>query len=591
MTKFRRNKCIEATAGSGKTTLMVNELKSLLIDHNVAPESCLAITFTDKAANEMVTRLRSVLLDSGLSMPFKTVNRMNIETIHSFCNRILKKHALLINQSPHYTIFSSIELKRRLEHHAAMLWSQSVHSPPEWLIECLATWSLDQWTAMLISAYHNRDTISYWFENGYYNLDLPDDIDASLTTHYKAKCQAFKVSFNHFLRLIEADKKDDNWLDHDDILFKTLQLLSNVDWLRHELQSQLQHIFVDEFQDTSPVQWKIVHLLCHDENPFESTKLWVVGDRCQAIYGFRGADDALMEMVINTNHNQLEHVKNTNNYRSNPAIITFINQLFRRLFADQNTPFLEMVPKKEPDPATGIECSISDSLSDELAGITNYIHQMKSAFNLTDIAILVRKNYDIQIIKAHLETSGIPVKVNKGAGLCELDSIQGLICFLKGLLNTDDDLAWYGIARDILKIADEQLSTMLHQDESLYKCLCQTHSIVQQWMSRIQSGNAQGELKALSWSLPIIQTDSDQKAAAYFLAEFNRQWDVVDGNNVALLSWLEACIKQPKMMGIENESSEDAVQIMTCMLQRGWSFQLLLFRLCSLNLIWVQRIH
>ena len=66
MTKFRRNKCIEATAGSGKTTLMVNELKSLLIDHNVAPESCLAITFTDKAANEMVTRLRSVLLDSGL---------------------------------------------------------------------------------------------------------------------------------------------------------------------------------------------------------------------------------------------------------------------------------------------------------------------------------------------------------------------------------------------------------------------------------------------------------------------------------------------------------------------------------------------
>ena len=72
----------------GKTTLMVNELKSLLIDHNVAPESCLAITFTDKAANEMVTRLRSVLLDSGLSMPFKTVNRMNIETIHSFCNRI-----------------------------------------------------------------------------------------------------------------------------------------------------------------------------------------------------------------------------------------------------------------------------------------------------------------------------------------------------------------------------------------------------------------------------------------------------------------------------------------------------------------------
>ena len=153
-------------------------------------------------------------------------------------------------------------------------------------------------------------------------------------------CNALHKAITEFFTLINKDKITNDWLDYDDILTKTFQLFANTDWLRDQYQEQFRYIFVDEFQDTSPIQWQIVKQLCGDSNPFESNKLWLVGDRCQAIYGFRGADDTLMQMVIETNHNNLKHHKNTNNYRSHPIIVNFINQLFERLFADQNETFL-----------------------------------------------------------------------------------------------------------------------------------------------------------------------------------------------------------------------------------------------------------
>ena len=280
----KKSRCIEATAGSGKTTLMVNELMELIIEQNVSPETCLAITFTEKAASEMNARLVSKLKNINYSNPLSIIKRINIETIHSFCNRLLKRHSLTINMSPHYDILSGLELKQRLEHHAATVWQGASKQPPDWLIECLSTWSLDQWTSMLINAYHNRDTIQYWFENGFYVLEKPLTENQNFEKLYHQKCQAFQTSFSEFIKVVDHDKLTSNWIDHDDILYKTYQLLTNVEWIRYELQDQLKHIFVDEFQDTSPIQWKIVNLLCGEKNPYESKKLVVVGDRCQDLW-------------------------------------------------------------------------------------------------------------------------------------------------------------------------------------------------------------------------------------------------------------------------------------------------------------------
>ena len=121
------------------------------------------------------------------------------------------------------------------------------------------------------------------------------------------------------------------------------------------------HVFVDEFQDTSPIQWAIINQLCSDTDPFKEGKLWIVGDKCQAIYSFRGADDALMSMTVDTKHPQLSHVKNTNNYRSHPILIDWINALFERLFNDQSQTFLPMDPVKETDESASVAASVTQN--------------------------------------------------------------------------------------------------------------------------------------------------------------------------------------------------------------------------------------
>ena len=169
---------------------------------------------------------------------------------------------------------------------------------------------MDQLRQVCFKAYDNRDTIGYWLEQGFYNID--DDLlenAAGFKSMYDDASNALQQMITAFFNAIDEDKIQEDWLDHDDMLFKAYQLLSHVDWLRQQYQDQFAHIFVDEFQDTSPIQWKIVTLLCGDSDPYEHKKLWVVGDRCQAIYGFRGADEALMQMVIDTDHPQLEHQK------------------------------------------------------------------------------------------------------------------------------------------------------------------------------------------------------------------------------------------------------------------------------------------
>ncbi|MEK9727786.1 MAG: UvrD-helicase domain-containing protein [Candidatus Margulisiibacteriota bacterium] len=573
MTQSIKNKarCIEATAGSGKTTLMVNELCSLITEQKVSPESCLAITFTEKAASEMKIRLVSQLNKIKVHNPLRLVKRMNIETIHSFCNRLLKRHCLNINLSPHYEIISGIELNQRLKHHIANLWQSGASQPEDWLVDCLSTWSLDQWSKMLISAYHHRDTIEYWFNNGFHGQAKSIEDHQQFQKFYHQKCISFQMAYKEFTANVNQDKTDLNWIDHDDILFKTYQLLSNVDWLRHDLQDQLNHIFVDEFQDTSPIQWKIVNLLCGENDPYSTQKLVVVGDRCQAIYGFRGADDALMEMVINTSHPCLEHIKNNNNYRSHPAIIQFINQLFSRLFTDQGASFLAMEPKKEPLGSHSIRCQISEDHQSELDSIEAYIRKMET-IPLHDIAILVRKNYDAQRIKAHLERVNIPVQVSKGAGLCELDIIQVIICFIQGWLDQDNELVWFSIAKDILKLDLIEIQRGILDENPLGHYLIQTNKTVAQWNNQINSGALLDQLIAMIWQLPIDKSPHDEMAMHRFIHEFKAQWQNVSGDIIRILPWLDNCIENPKILGVENDAMENAVQIMTLHAAKGLEF-------------------
>tara|TARA_B100001121_G_scaffold189128_1_gene165135 strand:- start:1027 stop:3786 length:2760 start_codon:yes stop_codon:yes gene_type:complete len=566
MSTTERSLCIEATAGSGKTTLMVERLRGLLEDQQVPPEQCMAITFTDKAAKEMKDRLTHVLQETKkITQPFACVSRMNIGTIHSICQTILKKYALLIHQSPNYSVLEGFELTKRLHDTLQKLCIDHRLTPPQWLTKCLSIWSMDQLRQLCMKAYANRDTIGHWLDNGFYDMD-PALLEKAkgFKSIYDESCFAFKELIQAFLQKVDDDKVQNDWLDHDDMLFKTYQLLAHVDWLRQQYQDQYRFIFVDEFQDTSPIQWQIVTLLCGEKDPYEQKKLWVVGDRFQAIYGFRGADDALMQMVIDTQHSQLEHKKNTVNYRSHPAIIHFINELFERLFKDQGQSFLSMDPKKETQQSASIRCCLHDEVCDELMTIGHYIcSQHDQGIRYQDMAILVRKNMDIQRLKSYLTSIQVPCQVSKGAGLCELDAVQIVICFLLGLLNADDDIAWMSIAHDILNHDVGKVT-----ENQRVKDQVANHPLVLEWDKAMNRGHMIEELTQLVWGLPLQFSTSDETAIQTLLSKFNHQ----TSDRLSMLEWLADCIENPKRMGTENKAASDAVHIMTLHAAKGLEF-------------------
>ena len=565
---------IEATAGSGKTTLMVKRLSELILDNQISPDQCLAITFTEKAAKEMKDRLiQRFISDQTVLFPVELVSKMTICTIHSLCQGILKKYSLHIDQSPNFQIIEGLEKMNRLDQILFDFYKSYRFDPPIWLSNCLAIWSQDQLNQLLIKAYHNRDKLNFWFDNDFFQIDLRKiEVLEDFNHKYINACNAFRQAALTFFEKIDKDKSVNDWLDYDDVLTKSYQLLANVDWLRSQYQDQFQYIFVDEFQDTSPIQWQIVRQLCSDSDPFDSGKLWLVGDRCQAIYGFRGADDALMQMVTETTHQNLTHRQNNNNYRSHPILVNFINQLFDRLFKDQNESFLPMIPHKEDTGSASIKCVISESSQNELDVILKYINQMqKSGKTLSDIAILVRKNMDIKTMKSFLDKNMVPCQVSKGAGLCELDVVQVIICFLIGLLNPNDLVAWLCIIQDILKDKDQLLLIQNNGEKSLQKFI-KTDARVSSWKKKLESGNMLSQLIHLASNLPIQRSQNDQVAIQLFISKFESLWESVDGKKKPVLKWLHSCIKFPKVMSIETESDANAVQIMTLHAAKGLEF-------------------
>jgi ATP-dependent exoDNAse (exonuclease V) beta subunit len=552
--------CIEATAGSGKTTLMVDRLVHLLVKEKVPPDRCLAITFTEKAAKEMLDRLiHKLSVDHPNSAWLDRVRSMPIGTIHAFCNGQLRKHGLLIDQSPNFRILHSIEHMHQLQQIINDIRDTYHMNPPEWLITCQQTWSVDQFNDILIKAYFNRDTMMHWLTHEFY--DIGDHEPNEFSAMYDTVCAAVRDACTVFFDRINASKIQDDWLDYDDILFKTYQLLANIDWLRHQYQDQISHIFVDEFQDTSPIQWKIISLLCSDTDPFDAQKLWIVGDRCQAIYGFRGADDQLMQLVLDTKHARLRHQKNALNYRSHPAIILFINELFQRLFNDQGETFLPMTPKKETNEAASIQCGLFNTVEDELISIETSVRSyIQQGIAPIDIAILVRKNTDAQRIKVHLDACQVACQINRGAGLCELDVIQVVICFLMGMLNADDDIAWFSIATDILNMPHGGHASV------------QLDPRVVEWQRTLYSGDMLDQLVQMVWTLPIKMSSRDETAVATFMATFKDYWTAASGRRCDILDWLTACISKPKTMGTQANIDANAVHIMTLHAAKGLEF-------------------
>lgn len=417
---------IIAGAGSGKTRVVTYRIAYLIENIGIDPRSILAITFTNKAANEMKERVQKLI---GVQATGSLIC-----TIHSLCVRILRTHINVLNYPSHFTIMDEEDQKALLK----KIYNQLEIDPK------------------VFSVKNMINTIS-----GYKCARVSPQRALELAGNFAGETKKAKV-----YEAYEQYKEDHFLLDFDDLLLKTVYIFDHYPEILEKWQRKFQYIHVDEFQDVGEVEYHLVHLLS------QNAKVCVVGDPDQTIYSFRGAD---VNYILNfdkdfkPNHTVILD----QNYRSTGNILNVANNLIRKnrnrlekdLYTNQTggEDVVHYVAKSEEEEANWIANKIEDIINN------------KEGVNYRDFAILYRANYLSRVIEQVLIRKGIDYRIFGGLKFFSRKEVKDALSYLR-LVNSDEDLAFERIinvpARGIGKKTLENIQNVaLNYSISLYEAL------------------------------------------------------------------------------------------------------------------------
>ena len=390
---------ILAGAGSGKTRVLTTRIAWLIQTGQISPIGVLAVTFTNKAAKEMMLRLSAML-------PINT-RGMWIGTFHGLCNRLLRAHH---KEAGLPSTFQILDTQDQLSAIKRLLKGMKVDDekyPPKQL----------------------QYFIAHAKERGQRAKDLSigDDFQAKMAQLYAAydeQCQREGV------------------VDFAELLLRSYELLKHSEPIRTHYQERFRHILIDEFQDTNALQYAWLKLLSgHDVSRVNvsgmgSSSVFAVGDDDQSIYAFRGAD--VENMRLYEKQYQPMMVKLEQNYRSHGHILDSANHLIannsERLGKNLRT-----------DAGHGEPVRIYDAPSDhaEAAWLVDEIKALvSSGIQRTEIALLYRSNAQSRIIEHALFSAGIPYRVYGGLRFFERAEIKHALAYLRLLENPNDDTSF-----------------------------------------------------------------------------------------------------------------------------------------------------
>ncbi len=412
---------IIAGAGTGKTTVVVERIKHLIIEEKVPASEILALTFTEKAAREMEERI-DIALPYGYS-------QMWMLTFHAFCDRILKQDGIHIGLNPGFRLLTETESMlfiRRNLYKFHLEYFRPLGNPYKFLSGILQHFSRLK-----------DDDISPEQYIEYANsIKDNDDIDDDEKKRIAELAQAFKI--------YEELKTKEGFMDFSDLIANVLKLFRNRKNILTYYQEKFKYILVDEFQDTNYAQNELAILLAGKRQNIN-----VVGDDDQAIYRWRGA--ALANIVQFREHFPTSKIVTLNkNYRSTEEILTRSHQMIQFNNPDRlevkekiNKQLLSMRGiKGEP-----VEFLFGPRVEHEAeAVIGKIIEQVKKhKREYKDIAILVRANDHAQPFVRAMERVGIPYQFLGPGHLFHQEEIKDLIAYLKVLVNFEDSAAMYRV--------------------------------------------------------------------------------------------------------------------------------------------------
>ncbi|MDD2791216.1 MAG: RecB-like helicase [Sulfurimonas sp.] len=523
---FIDNLAYEASAGSGKTFMLVVRYLSLLF-RGAEPDKILALTFTNKAAHEMQERVvvtleelehrgeldaivkvtglsREELLDKRKSILDAFLNaNTKIMTIDKFFTQILRKFSLYASLMPDFTTMSSqhelkllsrflkevsvagkqdtlitlsLESKKRLESIFSLLDAfyikqkelsslrfikespykyeaaamQSFLQLREKVLACesasttvLNAVDAEDFEALRAKSWIGRESLEYRTFAKCFTPEMDiylTDINAAIKSHNRAKEQNFFHALSELVDIYVKAKKalytDDGELSFSDVSVLVYYLLKervDSEFLYFRLDAQIEHMLLDEFQDTSILQYAILKPLIDEilsgDGVFENGSFFFVGDVKQSIYRFRGGVSALFGTVKELHETQLEAL--LTNYRSQKEVVAFVNETFAQKIKNY-------APQKVKEDAQGGYVEVLSAETPEQEALEQVKKLIALGAELDEIAILCATNGDGEVIKQLLQEEMIEVVTETTTKLINQKSVKAVLEYLKYLYFGED---------------------------------------------------------------------------------------------------------------------------------------------------------
>lgn len=383
---------ILAGAGSGKTRVLTYRIANLIKNLNVYPSQILAITFTNKAANEMKERVRNIVGNEA--------DNMWISTFHSSCVKILRREIEKLGYNKNFAIYDSYDQKTLVK-------------------ECIKELNIND------KDFDERYMLNKIGE-AKDNLVSPEEFKKKNENNFKLN----KVADLYLL--YQKKLKSSNALDFDDLIYKTVELFKKNPEVLEFYQRKFKYIMVDEYQDTNKSQYELVRLLASAHK-----NICVVGDDDQCIYAWRGADIRNI-LDFEKDYPNAKIIKLEENYRSKANILNAANEVIKNNYNRKNK-----ILRTNNGSGEKIKVYRAYSDVDESQFVASEINKIikEESKNYKDFSILYRTNAQSRIFEEAFMRNNLPYKIIGGLKFYDRKEIKDIMAYLKLINNPLDDIS------------------------------------------------------------------------------------------------------------------------------------------------------
>jgi ATP-dependent helicase/nuclease subunit A len=476
---------LSAAAGSGKTSVLVERFVAAVREDEIAPGKILAITFTERAAGELRSRVRARLLELGDRDAARDTEAAYVGTFHGFCARLLRAHPLTVGLDPRFTILEEGLAGRLRQQAFKQALREFLAGERQAAVDIAAAYGVDRMNGMVEQVYQELRSRGQRFPR----LPVPrldegrqDDERRQNDTAALAACALLDELLHAYSCAYEQLKQGRGAVDFDDLELLARELLSEHGGVRRAWSERFELVMVDEFQDTNARQLGILEAL-------QRENLFTVGDELQSIYGFRHADVSLFR----ARRAELEalggSLRLTRNFRSRSRLLDVVNATFRERF-ETYAPLVAgrvdavPAPTRSPPEVELLLTSVKgweerEELAEAIATGLPHTQLWRQAearllaqrvaelvesgqARAGEVVVLLRAAGDLEVFERALQLQGLRTLAAVGA-FWGHQQIGDLLAYLRTLANPLDEVALYsalasplaGCSKDCLALLAE----------------------------------------------------------------------------------------------------------------------------------------